>query len=348
MIRDLSKILFGLVLTAIGLAGGFAAARHGGGERAAAPVEEPGHGDHEGHDDEDGRALSEQTLKNLGVTVGVADLGDFVGHRTVQAVVVDSPLNRRPVFAPLGGVVTSVTARPGTTVLAGAVLVTLARDAIARPKLELTSEILAPVSEDLHAAVTELRSAAGNVRVLSQELVRVRLEPVGAEIGDVVRALERGAALRATPLLRDTGPVLEDLRVRRLATQDGERGSIAYADCPNQSVGPSGTGAARSWRLRSGLRYLVRIPTTTLPRRFVLPAGAVADDGPDRVVFVEHAGRFEKRVVHVEHEDGEVAVVADDGIVKAGERIATSGAFSLSLALQTGRAPVDAHAGHGH
>jgi hypothetical protein len=55
-------------------------------------------------------------------------------------------------------------------------------------------------------------------------------EPAGEELGHVASALESGAALRASPLLAGTGPMLEDLRVDRLESrgaQDWGRAALA-------------------------------------------------------------------------------------------------------------------------
>jgi multidrug efflux pump subunit AcrA (membrane-fusion protein) len=113
-------------------------------------------------------------------------------------------------------------------------------------------------------------------------------------------------------------------------------------------IGAVPEGGSRSWKLRSGLRYLVRVPVETLAQRFVLPAGAVTEDGPDKVVLVADGKTFRKKVVHVEHLDDEVAVIANDGSLSPGDPVVTAGAFPLGLALQSGRGPADAHAGHGH
>jgi hypothetical protein len=180
--------------------------------------------------------------------------------------------------------------------------------------------------------------------------MRLRLEPVGDELAHVARALEGGAVLSARPLLAGTGPELEGLRVDRLETRTAleERGSVAWVTCANEAVPAAGEGGSRSWRLRVGLRYLVRVPVEVLEGRFVLPAGAVTDAGPEKVVFVQDGATFQARPVHVEYEDDEVAVVANDGSLFPGDPVALSGAFALGLALQGGGGAVDPHAGHSH
>jgi biotin carboxyl carrier protein len=613
MTRQIATIVLGFVLLGIGLVSGWYAARQGadaGVADDAATAKAP---------------LSEQTLKNLGVSTGTAALSDFVRHVRVQATVIDAPLSARPIPAPLGGTVTALHGEPGEVVRAGEPLITIAREPIPRPKLELTAEFLTAVSENTHETVSTLRTALSQLRIVQKELARVRkfadtdgeisvvpvqkvidleydlaraqqqvenarrelerhglsgeeidavaegehppgnpklwrrvleenglwgeaeeailnslpprqrnlpwtiaaigelsaaglanadllgalmeqphlgvhfvevasllrdgntvakvrllaklgalepemvvrapadvadwdlaqievrpgqqvtagetlavlhdprtmwlrLEPVGEEMRHVVEALRSGAEIGAEPLIDGTGPALEGLHIDRLDTRGSqhERGARAYVICRNEPVPlghlsviirtPSpGLAAAevekqvtatiessllaieeivsmasrssdgesvvrarfrpgvdlerirravstigrdtevaldrkdtRSWKLRVGLRYLVLVPSEVLPQRFVLPAGAVTENGIDRVVFVPDGDSFAPRTVHVEYEDDEVVVIANDGAIFAGETVVKSGAFALGLALQTESGAIDPHAGHDH
>jgi len=544
MKQQLGTIAMGCLLVLIGLTAGWYAARQGetGGEEV-----DP----HAGHDhgaEEAGGALSPQTLKNLGVEVGKAELSEFVRVERVQAKVVDAALNDQPVPALLGGVVTAIEVAPGQVVKPGDPLARLARAPIMRPTLELTQEILDPVSENMHEAVTTLRTSVAAHRVASRELARVQkisgetvegdlpvvsrtrliqlqadsdkslqevrnaedelawhgltreeleavrgggdppanrtlwkralernglwgkteeailsslavnlrgrpwsiaaigelsaaglanadllvairatpamtssfldvaslllqghsvhavkllatsgaldsdgvlrapsgaedwdvdeilvsvgerleagqavvrlhnaremwleLEPSGTELAPLTRAFEKGLALDASALVPGAGPDLTGLRIDRFATHAGEerRGALAIIRAKNSAVmGPQ--GRSRSWGLRVGLRYLVEIPVQILPDRFVLPAGAVTDDGPERVVFVVDGNTFAARPVHVEYEDDRVVVIANDGQIFPGDPVVRTGAFALGLALQTGSGAVDPHAGHNH
>ena len=118
-----ARIQLATVLVALGLLGGWYAASQKYQKSDEGEEAEPGGASH----------LSPQTLKRIGVTVGEARLSVFVRHRNVQAAVADAPLNRRPVEALLGGVVTKVHVKPGRIVKAGDALVTVARDPIPRP-----------------------------------------------------------------------------------------------------------------------------------------------------------------------------------------------------------------------
>jgi len=177
----------------------------------------------------------------------------------------------------------------------------------------------------------------------------LRVAPLGEELSAVVRAFEAGTELRARPLVAGTGPELRGIRIDRLETRAGEeaRGALAYISCPNEAVAGH-DGAARSWRLRVGLRYLVLVPAQSLDGRFVLPAAAVTARGPDKIVFLADGDTFRAQPVHVEYEDDEVAVIANDGAIFPGDPVALGGAFALGLALEERPAGADPHAGHNH
>jgi len=532
----LGKIIFGLLLTAIGI---------GVGMVLSDPPAPDAHAEGEEEAGEAPAAIPPQTLKSMGVVVGPVVRKDFVRHRKVQAVVVDRPLNRRPLTAALGGIVTAIHVQTGQVVEAGALLLTMARDPIPRPRADLTADLLKPISEDVHEASSRLRLAVSEIEVTKAELERIRpfveartipgktaidlryqlarseqeaantrmelhthgltdeeiavveaggpppqtrylwkrsleraglwtetsealweslppsqrdlpwciaavgelsatglatpalvdfvkrsaaasehfaeiaglllegaplatvrllleqgalesevevraprgdapdwdveqiavrpgqrvdggdelvrlydartmwlrLQPLGLEIGLVSRALEDGTLLQARPLVEDSGPDLDDVRLVRMALQseDGDRGGAAQALIRNVSLGCAPGLACRSWQLRVGLRYLVYVPVQTLPDRFVLPTDAVTSQGADRVVFLENGDTFRPQVVHVEHADDEVVVIADDGSLFDGDRVALGGAFALGLALGgRGNQTADPHAGHNH
>jgi len=163
------------VLVIIGIASGWYAANQGSGGAAEAdsPAADAAAG------------LSPQALKNIGVTLAEVQLSDFVRTVRVQATVVDAPLNEQPVAALLGGVVMKIHVRPGQVVAAGAPLATVARAAIARPRLELAAEILDPVSEDLHQSISALRTAIASYGSREREFQRVRKVLAGSSSEDL-------------------------------------------------------------------------------------------------------------------------------------------------------------------
>ncbi len=543
MLRHAALFALFVLLTGIGLVGGWFAARQAGGGGPAEPAEDA-------HAADDPIGLDAKTLANLGVRIEAVKLGGFTHYRQVQAVVEDRPQNAQPVVAPLGGIVTAVHTEIGGVAAAGVPIVTLVRDPIARPKPELTADILTPISEDVHQAVSSLRSGLGRMKIVDANLQRIRksrgpgevdgvrvlrkseidfenerarllveieearhelerhgleapeiqavergemappnrhlwqhalqrsglwapsadeirkrlpardrdlpwcivalgelsaaglatpelvaavrqetglsehfaeaaglllqgmplpmlrllakqgalaaeivvrapagvaqwdvaavavrpgervnagttlaqlhdpstmwlrLEPVGEEVGLVARALGQDAPMQAVPLVKGSGPGLEDIRLQRIATRTtaGHHAGHGYAEVRNALLGPSRApdAASRSWTLRAGTRYLVKVPLERMENCFVLPAGAVTSRGPDRILFVQDGSSFRTEVVRVAYEDDAVIVVPNSGSIFEGDRIAMSGAFALKLALDQEGGGGDDAAAHGH
>lgn len=545
--KHLITILFGLLLAGAGLAAGHLLSQQEVPETGHVHGPSCTHGVPGDTASTKVTTLSAQTLKGLGVEIAPAQRSDFVRVRRIQAVVVDRPLNARPVAAPLGGLVTDVRVEVGQITQGGDLLVALARDPIQRPKPELTASIFAPLNESVHELSAKLRSAAADVVVTQRELDRVRpfvekrtlpkkmeidliyllekqqkvlestrkdlhlhglteaeiaaveagkhppasrklwkralqhngiwtdnaeaihsllidsgcdcdlpwcvasigelaatglvtealvtafeedpdllvrfadvaglllqgmplgtilelskkgaleerivvrapgesstrwdveavlvrpgqrvqpgqelisvhdarrmwlrLQPVGAEMPLVLKALQERTPLAARPLVKGAGPMLEGVRLTRLETHTAhaERGGLAIAEVENRALGGGGDGSVvRSWALREGLRYLVEVPLQSLEGRFVLPFDGVTRSGPDRIVFLQDGSSFRAQVVHVEYEDDQVAVIADDGSIFEGDMVVTHGAFALGLALDTGGDTGESDHGHAH
>lgn len=196
------------------------------------------------------------------------------------------------------------------------------------------------------------RVEAGHALVTLHDarMMWLRLDPVGAEIGHVVRALAAGTPLEAVPLVPESGPVLQDLRLSRMATfgTETEGGGRAYAEAKNSRLCPAGQSTACSWQLRVGLRYVVKVPVQRLEGRFVFPVGAVTNEGPNRIVYVKEGRSFRAQTVTVEFEDDEVTVVKDDGGIFEDDPVALSGAFALGLALQSDKVDPSMEHGHAH
>ncbi len=105
-----------------------------------------------------------------------------------------------------------------------------------------------------------------------------------------------------------------------------------------------------TWKYRPGERMRLRIPVERWPDRIVLPAEAVAQDGAESYVFVLNGDHFERRTVEVQYRDRFDAVLANDGSLVPGERVALKGAHQLQMALKakSGGGAADAHAHHHH
>jgi hypothetical protein len=176
----------------------------------------------------------------------------------------------------------------------------------------------------------------------------LRVEPVGGEVAAVLFAKGEGAPLSANSLVPGAGPDLDDLRFKFVATSAENGGTVAYIDAQNVLL-PSDDDR-RVWGIRAGTRYTVWVPQEKLNGVFVLPAQAVAEMGPDLVVFHrEPNGAIVPLPLSVVHRDERVVIVEPVPALDlfAGDEIALSGAFALSLALRGGDAPADAH-GHDH
>ena len=130
-----------------------------------------------------------------------------------------------------------------------------------------------------------------------------------------------------------------------LASSTEREGTVAYVETDNILL--ASDDGRRTWGLRQGTRYTVFVPREMLEGVFVLPAEAVAEMGPDLVVFHrEPSGVLIPLPLSVVHRDEQVVIVEPvPGLdLFEGDEIALSGAFALSLAMRGG----DATADHGH
>lgn len=148
--------------------------------------------------------------------------------------------------------------------------------------------------------------------------------------------------------------VIENLQILYLATKidPAERTLDFFVTLPNQPQRDSRDDQGRrffAWRYRPGQRVQLEIPIETLPKRIVLPVEAVAFEETETYVFTRNGDTFERRSVHVEYRDTRQAVIASDGAIFPGDRVALRGAQQLQIALKNkaGGAP-DPHAGHSH
>lgn len=177
-------------------------------------------------------------------------------------------------------------------------------------------------------------------------------------------AFERDAALisaawhanaSVTAVLEQGGRLIEieNLTISHLANALDPATRILhfYVKLPNELLGDSVSGEQRfvQWKYKPGQRMTLRAPVERLEDRIVLPADAVAQDGVENYVFVFRDKEFHRQAVQVEHRDPLYAVLANDGSVKPGKYVATSGAQQILLALKNqSSGGVDPHAGHTH
>lgn len=104
-----------------------------------------------------------------------------------------------------------------------------------------------------------------------------------------------------------------------------------------------------SWRFKPGQRMQLRVPLRSFKNTIVVPRDAVAGEGAERYVFVDHGDHFERRSVHVVAHDAIWVAIKDDGSIRTGQSIAVTAAHQLQMAMQNklGGA-IDPHAGHSH
>lgn len=147
---------------------------------------------------------------------------------------------------------------------------------------------------------------------------------------------------------------IEDLQMLYVASKvDPESRTLHfYLRLPNEKQRDATTPDGRrfiGWRFRPGQRVQIQIPVERWEDRIVLPLAAVAQDGVETYVFTPNGDHFDRRPVHVEYQDTDWAVIANDGSIFPGTPVAISGAQQLQIALknQAGGA-IDPHAGHTH
>jgi multidrug efflux pump subunit AcrA (membrane-fusion protein) len=191
--------------------------------------------------------------------------------------------------------------------------------------------------------------------LVDHELLYIEGEAFERDVAALNQAAQDKAAL--TAVVESTGAqreVIEDLHVLYLATRvdPQERTLDFYVTLPNQPQRDTRDDQGRrffAWRFRPGQRVQLEIPVETWKGRIVLPIEAVAFEETETYVFVQNGDTLERRSVHVEYRDTRQAVIANDGSLFPGDRVALRAAQQLQIALKNkaGGAP-DPHAGHSH
>ncbi|MCO8121644.1 efflux RND transporter periplasmic adaptor subunit [Stieleria sp. TO1_6] len=104
-----------------------------------------------------------------------------------------------------------------------------------------------------------------------------------------------------------------------------------------------------SWRYKPGQRLTVRLPIAQIDNAIVVPKNAVAEEGPERYLFVENGDHFDRVPVQVLARDSVNVAIKNDGQVWPGQTIAVTGAHQLQMALKNkSGGAIDPHAGHNH
>lgn len=137
------------------------------------------------------------------------------------------------------------------------------------------------------------------------------------------------------------GRVQQEFRVRHLSnTIDPRTRTFAFLiPLENESrVIEDGGRTQTLWRFRPGQQVRLHVRVEELKDVFVLPADAVARDGPEAFVFTQNVNTFARRPVRVLLYERARAVVANDGSLPPGTFAVQSGAAQLNRMVKAGGA----------
>lgn len=172
---------------------------------------------------------------------------------------------------------------------------------------------------------------------------------------DLQSAMKSQLAIRAIFQGDVTVPSNTLLRIRYIENEieNTSRALHFFVDLPNPdpvvSSSQDSNAEFLTWRFRPGQRLQLRIPVQVFADRFVLPVDAVVRDGAESYVFIQNGKNFKRKAVHVEFQDRESVVIADDGAIYPGDVVAQAGAYQMLMALKNkAGAGADPHAGHNH
>lgn len=150
-----------------------------------------------------------------------------------------------------------------------------------------------------------------------------------------------------------SGTKVPDLSILRLSDEidSATRTLHFYLRLSNEKTRDAVVDGHRfiNWRFKPGQRTQLLVPVEEWPKRIVLPADAVVQEGAESYVFQQNGNHFDRRSVHVEYSDLVSVVIAQDGSLFPGDTVALTGAQQMQMALKNkaGGAP-DPHAGHNH
>lgn len=288
-----------------------------------------------------------QGVQALPYTLAV--LGELVGASRLPADVVEAA-RAQPALAAHFLDVAGLLQQGATS----ATLLALAASGALEPLVTVRAPAEPAPDWDLRALSAQpgLHVEAGDelARLRDDRAMDLLLAPAPSEGEPLARALALGEALVAEPLVAGAGPRLEDVRLLALTGTSEHEAPGARARAANLALpAPPGGGGPRSWALRPGLTYVVRLPLERRAQCFVLPADAIAYRGAEALVLLEDGGTFRPVPVRLVHHDAREAVVAAKGGLFPGDRLVVKGAPALALALLAGQGgAADPHAGHNH
>jgi hypothetical protein len=160
------------------------------------------------------------------------------------------------------------------------------------------------------------------------------------EASHLARAAQEGWFVRVEFAEDDSSfwpPFEQNLQIQHLsnAIDSATRTFDFFISLTNQSKSYQRDGETFVvWRFRPGQRVRIQVPVEKLANVIVVPAEAVVREGPEAYVFRQNGDIFDRRPVHVLHEDRLNIVLANDGSVSPGFYIAQSAAASLNRVLK--------------
>lgn len=139
----------------------------------------------------------------------------------------------------------------------------------------------------------------------------------------------------------DWGAVKQTFRIRQMSnTIDPLNRTFAFLiPMENESRVVDDEGRSLTlWRFRPGQKVRLLVRVQEVKNVFVLPADAVARDGPEAFVFTQNVNTFERKPVRVLLQDRQQIVLANDGSLTPGTYVVQGGAAQLNRMVKAGGA----------
>jgi cobalt-zinc-cadmium efflux system membrane fusion protein len=191
--------------------------------------------------------------------------------------------------------------------------------------------------------------------LVNHELLYIEALAFEQDASFVLRAQEKHWPMQAVLNSNgDTHDELNDLQIEFVASNiDVQSRTLKfYLPVRNELLRDETDAAGRRyimWKYRPGQRMTLRVPVEKFDQQIVVPVDAVADDGAESFVFLENGDGFDQVAVHVLHRDRHSIVIANDGSLFPGDRIAMKSAHQIQMAIRNQTVGgIDPHAGHSH
>lgn len=222
-------------------------------------------------------------------------------------------------------------------------------------------EDMHPPHLDVEFLVTQLNARLGQSVAAGDELAQLsdfsQLLIEGQAFqrdGKFLRqAADTGADVQAVFAVSDGVELIDGLKVVYIGTEVNRKSRALpfYLALENQVERAEKSGQRHyvRWHYKPGQRMTVRLPVSHIENAIVVPKDAVAEEGPERYLFVENGDHFDRIPVAVLARDSISVAIANEGQVWPGQSVAISGAHQLQMALKNkSGGAIDPHAGHNH